>query len=194
MIADCGRNNLVAKSLILNSILSLLLLAGCVAKPPATDLDLQFQIVGKIGVKQGQKGYSANFDWRQQTRNRYVIEVWGPLGQGRTQLEGDLVSMQVSRGGQLLALGPPEEVMQAHLGWSIPLDVLPSWIRGRPAVQWAVNDVRYDDDGEYALFSQASWSVALSRFAQRESLRTPSRVIASQNDKKITVIVRDYLQ
>jgi outer membrane lipoprotein LolB len=194
MIADCEVNNLVAKSLILNSILSLLLLAGCVAKPPAADFDLQFQIVGKIGVKQGPEGYSANFDWRQQTRNRYTIEVWGPLGQGRTQLEGDLTSMQVRRGGQLLALGRPEEVMQAHLGWSIPLDVLPAWIRGRPAAQWAVADVRYDDDGEYALFSQANWSVALSRFALHDNLRTPSRVIAIQDEKKITVIVRDYRQ
>ena len=194
MIADCGGNNLVAKSLILNSILSLLLLAGCVAKPPVAGFDLQFQIVGKIGVKQGPEGYSANFDWRQQTRNRYTIEVWGPLGQGRTQLEGDLASMQVRRGGQLLALGRPEEVMQAHLGWSIPLDVLPAWIRGRPATQWAVDDVRYDDEGEYALFSQANWSVALSRFALRDNLRTPSRVVATQDEKKITVIVRDYRQ
>lgn len=194
MIADCGQNNLVAKSLILNSILLTVLLAGCVARPLAPADELKFQILGKIGVKQDGEGFSANFDWRQHTQTRYEIDVWGPLGQGRTQLKGDQRVMQVSRGDQILALGQPDEVMLAHLGWSIPLDVLPAWIRGEPATQFSFGDSRLDEQGRFVEFTQAGWVVSLGRYDQRDGISTPGRIKASQPDKTITVVVREYLQ
>ncbi len=194
MIADCGQNNLVAKSLILNSILLTFLLAGCVAKPLVPPDELNFQILGKIGVKQDGEGFSANFDWRQHSQARYEIDVWGPLGQGRTQLKGDPRAMQVSRGEQILALGQPEEVMLAHLGWSLPLDVLPAWIRGEPAAQYRYDSTGLDEQGRFVEFTQAGWLVSLSRYDQRDGLTTPGRIKASQADKTITVIVREYLQ
>ena len=194
MIADCGQNNLVAKSLILNGILLTLLLTGCVARPLVPTSELNFQILGKIGVKQDGEGFSANFDWRQHAQARYEIDVWGPLGQGRTQLKGDQGAMQVSRGDQILALGQPEEVMLAHLGWSIPLDVLPAWIRGEPAAQYGSADRRFDDQGRIVEFTQAGWAVSLGRYGQREGISTPGRIKASQADKTITVVVREYLQ
>lgn len=156
--------------------------------------ELNFQILGKIGVKQAGDGFSANFDWRQHTQARYEIDVWGPLGQGRTQLKGDQGAMQVSRGDQVLALGQPDEVMLAHLGWSIPLDVLPAWIRGVPAAQYGVDDRRFDDQGRFVEFTQAGWAVTLGRYDQRKDIMTPGRIKASQADKTITVIVREYLQ
>lgn len=156
--------------------------------------ELNFQILGKIGVKQAGDGFSANFDWRQHTQARYEIDVWGPLGQGRTQLKGDQGAMQVSRGDQVLALGQPDEVMLAHLGWSIPLDVLPAWIRGVPAAQYGVDDRRFDDQGRFVEFTQAGWAVTLDRYDQRKDIMTPGRIKASQADKTITVIVREYLQ
>jgi len=194
MIADCGQNNLVAKSLILNSILLTLLLAGCVATPLVPADDLNFQILGKIGIKQDGEGFSANFDWRQHSQARYEIDVWGPLGQARTQLKGDQGVMQVSRGDQVLALGQPGEVMLAHLGWSMPLDVLPAWIRGEPAAQYDFDDRRFDDQGRVVEFTQAGWAVSLGRFSQRDNISTPGRIKASQADRTITVIVREYLQ
>lgn len=170
------------------------LLAGCVAKPPVPQSELHFQILGKIGVKQAGQGFSASFDWRQHSQLRYEIDVWGPLGQGRTQLLGDLQAMQVSRGEQLLAFGPPDEVMQIHLGWSMPLNVLPAWIRGQPAGQYAYVGERYDEQGRFVEFSQADWLVSLSRYDQRGDLSTPGRIVAVQADKAITVIVREYRQ
>ncbi|XOV83377.1 MAG: lipoprotein insertase outer membrane protein LolB [bacterium] len=183
----------MAKSLILNSILLILLLAGCAARAPEPSSDLHFQILGKIGVKQDGEGFSANFDWRQHSQARYEIDVWGPLGQGRTQLEGDAQTMQISRGEQLLALGQPEEVMLMHLGWSIPLDVLPAWIRGQPAAQLRYGNSRLDEQGRYVEFTQAGWLVSLARYNEHGGITTPGRIRASRADKTITVVVREYL-
>mgnify|MGYP001812405027 CR=1 FL=1 len=102
--------------------------------------------------------------------------------------------MQVSRGEQMLALGQPAEVMLAHLGWSLPLDVLPAWIRGEPAAQYGYDMTGLDEQGRFVEFTQAGWVVSLSRYNQRDGFTTPGRIKASQADKTITVVVREYLQ
>ena len=192
MIADCSSNT-VLKSLILKGIFIGLLLSGCAVAPTAPSADLQFAIVGKFGIKQADTGYSANFSWQQFERG-YDIEVWGPLGQGRTLLQGNGQRMMVQRGGQIKAQGSPEEVMQANLGWSVPIHVLPAWIRGEPDSELGFDAAVYDDQGRFTAFAQAGWQVNLSQYTARQAFATPARIVARRGVKKVTVIVRKYAQ
>ena len=163
MIADwCLKA--VDKSLILNGISILLLASGCAVQPLPVDSDLMFVAVGKFGIKDEETGYSARYSWRHY-RHGYDIEVWGPLGQGRTLLRGDTQLMQVRRGDEILAQGAPEEVMLANLGWTVPIAVLPAWIQGFPATQLPHAAAVLDDEGRYLAFDQAGWQVSLQRYA-----------------------------
>jgi outer membrane lipoprotein LolB len=197
MIAEC-QPSAVDKSLILKGILLALCLSGCAVKPlQERPADLAFLVTGKFGIKDAQQGYSARFNW-QQYNNGYAIEVWGPLGQGRTQLQGDSESMQVRRGDEVIAQGEPEDVMYTHLGWSVPIHVLPAWIQGRPEEAMAYEDVDFDETGQYASFSQAGWQVTLARYANRGGigvdLLTPSRIVAQRGLRRVTVVVQEYIQ
>lgn len=192
MIADCYANTSV-KLLILKGILTLLFVAGCAVRQPTAAPDVEFAAKGKLGIKMGGEGYSANFSWQQFARG-YSIEVWGPLGQGRTRLWGDTVHMQVIRGGELLAAGPPEVVMQAHLGWSAPIHVLPDWIRGQPDPSLAVAAAVRENGGRLTQFEQAGWLVNFDRFASIDPAARPGRIVARNDDRKITVLVRQFAQ
>ena len=174
----------------------LVCVSGCVTKPVPGIAPGDFAISGKFGIRNGQEGYSARFNWRQGSAG-YDIEVWGPLGQGRTRLFGDEQSMQVQRGAEVLAQGEPQSVMMANLGWSVPLHVLPAWIRGEPLAELSHDGAVYDAEGHYVQFSQAGWQVSLSRYEQRSGTGapvTPARIVAQNGVRKVTVIVREFLQ
>ena len=195
MIADC-RLSAVHNPLILKVILLLICLAGCASKPVPGVLPLKFEISGKFGIRDGDEGYSARFNW-QQSHDGYAIEVWGPLGQGRTRLEGDESMMQVLRGREVVARGEPEVVMVANLGWSVPIHVLPAWIAGEPASDIHFAEVAYDAEGRYTEFVQAGWQVSLSRYQQQAAngaIWRPARVEAEKGARKVTVIVRNFVQ
>ncbi len=192
MIAD-WRFYGVLKSLILKAIFAALLASGCASKPLPLNPGVDFRVAGKFGVRDGETGYSARFAW-QQSLDTYDIEVWGPLGQGRTRLQGDSLSMSVLQGGELLAQGSPEEVMHASLGWSVPVAVLPAWIRGTPHRELSFADPVRDTEGRYTEFVQLDWQVKLSGYERSTDGLTPGRVVAENDGKRVTVVVRDYLE
>ena len=189
IIAELGRYSL-DKLLISKVIFTLLLIPGCTTKPTLPDRPVAFEIAGKIGVRDASQGYSAQFNWRQYM-DGYDIEVWGPLGQGRTRLHGAGPQMQVWQGDEMLGVGSPEDVMRANLGWSMPVEVLPFWMQGRPHVALPVSDETLDEQQRYLSFTQAGWQVALSRYDDEGGVH-PGRVVALQADRKVTVIVRAY--
>ncbi len=196
MIADwCLKA--VVKSLISNGILIALFLGGCAVQPTRTDTDMAFAADGKFGIKDDENGYSARFSWRHY-QDGYDIEVWGPLGQGRTLLRGDVERMQVRRGDEILAQGAPEQVMAANLGWSVPIAVLPAWIQGFPSTTLPHAGAVLDDLGRYTAFDQAGWRVSLQRYTSRPAApfehTTPARIVATSGSRKVTVVVREYTQ
>jgi len=166
-------------------------------QPTPVDPGLAFAADGKFGIKDDESGYSARFSWRHY-RHGYDIEVWGPLGQGRTLLRGDAAVMQVRRGELILAKGAPEQVMLANLGWAVPIAVLPAWIQGFPATELPHAAAQLDSEGRYTAFDQAGWQVSLQRYTSRtsapEGLTTPARIVASNGARKVTVVVREYVQ
>jgi outer membrane lipoprotein LolB len=175
----------------------MVLLSGCAVVPPPGEPGLAFAAGGKFGIKDADSGYSAQFSWRHY-QHGYDIEVWGPLGQGRTHLRGDESLMQVRRGDDILAQGEPEHVMQTHLGWSVPIRVLPAWIQGFPSTQLPHSGAKLDDQGRYTAFAQAGWQVNLERYTARgdvlPELFTPARIVALNGVRKVTVVVRNYAQ
>jgi outer membrane lipoprotein LolB len=195
MIAD-WRLGAVVKSLISKGILLMLVIsAGCAVQPAAGPAELQFAVLGKFGIRDGDEGYAARFEWRHYA-NEYHIDVWGPLGQGRTQLRGNARSMQVSRGEEMLAQGPPDQVMYDYLGWSVPVEVLPAWLAGRPQDARTYYGAVHDASGRFTQFHQAGWEVQLSGFTPRTdtgaSLVTPAKIVAQNGLRKVTVAVRDF--
>lgn len=180
------------------------LLGGCAwwTEKPRSAADLaisdfamsDFAIEGKLAVRFQDKNQAANFRWRQ-TDGRYEVEMWGLLGQGRSRLHGTASQLTVSRGEQVLAVGRPRTVMLEHLGFSLPIAVLSSWLAGQPAETG--NNRVLDEQGRLVGFSERGWQVILSKYRQisgQNSKFQPSRIVATQDEQKITVAIRRFLQ
>ena len=185
--------NSAPKSLFLKVILicGMLILAGCVSQPLDREESWDFRVLGKLAVKDAQTGHSARFDWRQVGRI-YDVEVWGPLGQGRTRLVGDATRMTVTRGAEVLANGHPDDVMMAHLGWVVPVDALPAWLRGDPYPELALASVVEDAHGRMTSFHQAGWTVDFERYKVFGAEEKPGRITAVRGDYRVRVVIGDY--
>lgn len=192
MIADWSVNELY-KSLFFIAILFAFTVAGCTSVPPGPEAPYDYSVKGRIGVRNDGAGHSANFKW-QQLGTRYNIEVWGPLGQGRTVLEGDQRFMVISRGGEIVARGHPADVMFANLGWSLPVDVLSTWLLGAADESEPFSVTAVDADGRVTELRQLGWQVTFDRFPTAPGDLQPRRIKARRGGEAITVVVSDFEQ
>lgn len=164
--------------------------AGCAVQPsPPVELQTpDFTAIGKIAYRSEGDNHTANFSWRQ-FDERYAVEVWGPLGQGRSQFSGDAEQMTVTRGDKLLAEGLPEEIMYTHLGWSLPVALVPQWLQGHGVT------------AENPRLEVAGWVVEFSRFGPLDSGSDsggdglhPKRLEARNGPQRLIVSIREFLQ
>lgn len=183
-------------------LISVVLIGGCRTLVPLdSDLDADFRLRGKIGVRgvnnsdgaSNGGAFSASFDWVQ-AGDAYRIELWGPFGQGRVRLAGDSrgVTITDARGRSVLEEAP-EVLMERELGWSAPVDALRHWVQGTPAPGHGVGESEREGDERLVRFEQRGWVVELSRWRDHEGGELPGRVVATAPGRRVTVVCREWL-
>ncbi len=163
---------------------------ACSTFGPSVDAQ-GFGLRGKLGVVDGGQSYTARFLWRQ-TDERFGIDLWGPLGQGRVRLEGDNERITLIKGGEVLAEGKHEEVMRSRLGWTLPLNVLPSWALGEPDSSLLVGAQQYDEEGRLVAFEQLDWRVTYTQFRMIGERLLPRRITAHRGDYRVRLVISDW--
>jgi outer membrane lipoprotein LolB len=171
------------------------LLAGCAGLPGMPESPETFVLTGKVGVREARESFSANLLWHQKGE-AFDIDLWGPLGQGRVKLvkKGDGIELRSDQG--VLAEGESDRVMREHLGWSLPVDVLPAWVQGGPYAQAPVADLARDAQGRLTGFTQLGWTVVLERYqavpdgAVERDL--PTRITATRDTSRVRLVVSEW--
>lgn len=142
------------------------------------------------------KGFSANYRWAQ-TPEGYDIELWGALGQGRTRITGSADRIKIVDGsGRVVKSRQPERLLRRHLGWSLPLAVLPYWLQGKAAPAPPARLMRFQANSDLESMEQLDWRLDFSRYktitgTERQE-RLPGRVKASNNELKLTIAAQQW--
>jgi outer membrane biogenesis lipoprotein LolB len=86
--------------------------------------------------------------------------------------------------------------MHDHLGWSLPLDVLPAWVQGEPFPTVPVANLARDEEGRVTGFSQLGWAVVLERYQSVEEglgvRDLPTRITASRADARVRLVISEW--
>lgn len=201
MWVDCN-NMLIRKPFL--SILSLcwmLLLAGCVTPNLADPSAGGFLARGKLSARPGAIGapfrpVTANFVWHQEGE-RFDIELWGPLGQGRSRLTGTAQSVEwIDAKGERRTSRDPQGLMQAQLGWSLPLEALPFWLQGRLLAASEPNDAVRSAEGELLSVQQNGWSLSFGRYKDAPkagaTVRRPGLIRGENPQLKVSISIREW--
>lgn len=175
-----------------------LFLTGCqqMIKPqtpttPSVQVENQFQLQGKIGVRTPQQTGSAFFTWVQQ-QEEFDIELSGILGVGKTQISGTpgQVTLNSAKTG-LIQAASAEELLQRATGWQAPISHLVDWVQARPAT--AAAQLKKDDAQRISQIIEQGWTVDLNYNAQA---KMPNRLILKQSlgngaENRITMIIEN---
>lgn len=186
----------------------LIALAGCATSGTTAPQDVQrsagqwqqqldrvegftsWSLIGKVGLRSPQDSTSANLDWRQ-TPWHYRLLVTGPVGVGRSTLEGrdGRVSLTSSEGR--FEADSPEALMEQQLGWSLPVSSLTDWVRGLPAPDLPHQSTE-DSLGFPATLSQAGWEIDYRSWHKVDNLWLPNRLIMTYGDLRVTLVINQW--
>mgnify|MGYP006439611439 CR=1 FL=1 len=190
-----GTDRLIVKIVL---SLSLILLAGCARQAASTlphNASLSWQtrrtqllrvnrwdIQGAIAIKTPQKAFSASVNWEQVGRNRYTINLFGPLGMGAVKLIGkpNAVTL-INDKNQRIQAQNPEALLRQQLGWTLPVSTFYYWVRGVPTPGLS-KAVTYDQYHHIKSLKQLGWRIQYLDYTAVGRYDLPSKILM-QNAK-----------
>ncbi len=121
-----------------------------------------WRIKGKIAVKAGGKGGHATLRW-DRAPDQQKIELYGPLGGGRVEIESDAAGARLkdTNGGELSGESAAVLIEQ-RLGWPLPFEQLPDWLRGLPSSDQA--SMEWDEAGRIVRMNDQGWQVSYPEY------------------------------
>lgn len=194
----------------IHSIIALLLLlfiTACASQYPLKSVEFQthqdsllpiqqWTMSGKLGVKSQQESGSASISW-QQNGSGYDIHLHGPLGQKSISITGD--SHQVSlkeKGKPAMTARSPEALIKKTTGWHLPLSQLNYWMRGVPAPKAKIKKITPNSTGLIAQLEQSGWLIEYQSYHQiqhqNQLIYLPKKIVASLDDIRLTLIIREW--
>ena len=160
-------------------------LGACQSLPPVPESGAELTLQGKLKITLAQDVRPLNFRWTQ-TESGFEAYFWGTMGAGTTHLFGNQEQLTLeSRDG--IYSGPPEEIVAQHLGWSLPVELLLTWVRGVPRAGMEVEQREFDEDGRLESFQQAGW---LLRFDDFDEHGRYTRLSAKRKDVSVLLVVK----
>jgi outer membrane lipoprotein LolB len=176
----------------------LLLLSACSTLPPPAppgDMTItgsagdEWQLSGRVAIRQGQRADSASIDWAQ-LREHYRIELSGPFGQGGARIDGNAanVTLQIAGDDRRYHGDTPEAVMQQALGWYLPVSQAFYWVQGRPDPSYPHRPL-----AEAIGFHQLGWQIEVRRVVQlRPDLVLPALLELRYGDLRLRLLIRQW--
>jgi outer membrane lipoprotein LolB len=155
-----------------------------------------WKLSGKLGIKTTDESGSVNIKWTQAAES-YDIQLTGPLGQKSIHIEGN--NQQVSlkeKGKPEVRAHSAEELIREVTGWKLPLVQLNYWIRGLPAPDTKIKNIKDNGMGLIGTLEQSGWLIEYASYHhmnyKNQLIYLPQKVTARFNDFRLTLIVREW--
>jgi outer membrane lipoprotein LolB len=150
-----------------------------------------WQINGKVGIRAPKDSGSGTLFWLQR-QDYYDIRLSGPLGRGAARLTGrpGAVSLEVANQGRYEA-PDPETLLEAQLGWKLPVSHLVWWVRGLPAPD-SKSKLTLDGDSHLSNLEQDGWQIEYLSYTEQNGFWLPDRIKLHGKDLDVTLVVKDW--
>jgi len=180
-------------------VLSFSLLSACASMSTAPEQGTDtvnastlqsWQVQGRLAAISGNESWPASVHWQQQ-QERYVIELIGPLGQGRISIRGNADGVALSTEQEQLQADDPDSLLARATGLQVPIKGLQYWIRGVPDPATSARIVR-NAEGRIARIEQNGWRIAYPNWIQQHGIDLPKRIQAEQDELKVKIAISTW--
>lgn len=148
---------------------------------------------GRVAVRaEDHDGWNASLNW-QQEGERYEIQLVGAFGQGGARLHGDARHAVMTMADQAPQMASSvETLMQAQLGWYVPVKGLRYWLTGRPGPGFI--DLReVDQFGRLLRLQQDGWQVVFRRYMPVDDvLELPRKLELNNPHLRVRLVIDQW--
>ena len=173
--------------------LAVFLAAGCATQRPQQPLPGSnerleaFALEGRVAVKVGEKGYSANLRWRH-TASADALRLLSPVGTTIATLDADPEGATLVDADRKVHRSTDIEALTRDvLGWDLPLAGLKHWVLGRPDPNAPVDEQARDARNRLTQLRQSGWRIAYPIYADDGVL--PSRLTLVREGLNLRLVI-----
>lgn len=175
------------------TLLGLCYLLSACANKPITELDQpDWEINGKLGIREAQHSNTLLFNWQQQDQ-RYVIHLMNTLGQIELTLTGDQQqAIAIRPDGTLRKAATPESLLLQLTGWHFPISDARLWLQGKSSGN--EYDITLNAEQQPASFHAGDWQVHLSQYKKVAESQLPYRLQLQHhnNSLRLTILIKHH--
>jgi outer membrane lipoprotein LolB len=151
---------------------------------------------GKLGIRSPKGADSVSINWKQ-CGNRYQIRLNSLIGTHIASIDGEPagVTAQFDDRGTLQA-DSAEALIEAELGWNLPVGALQHWLRGKPDPGLS-QQLQRNSDGTIKSLSQGEWTVDYLRHTSSEPSiknieKLPEKLRLKRSDSTLTLLISNW--
>lgn len=170
------------------------IMSGCatVAPPePAASAisESLFELSGRFAIRAGDQNASGRIFWHHATETD-DLSILSPLGQGVAQIvrEKGVYTLTTAQNMSASATDP-DDLTERVLGWRLPMNGLPFWVRGR-AQPGSAGQTRLDDQSRLAELRQDGWTIEYLSYHADSGL--PERLRVSRDKVDLRLMVEEW--
>ena len=159
-------------------------------RQPVAQID-GWQISGKVGIRAPQDSGSGTLFWLQR-QDYFDIRLSGPLGRGAARLTGhpgDTV-LEVANQGRYQSASP-EALLEAQLGWRLPVSHLLWWVRGLPAPD-SKSQLSLNSSSQLGQLQQDGWQIDYLAYTEQNGYVLPQRLKLQGHNLQVTLVIKDW--
>lgn len=150
-----------------------------------------WEFTGRIGVRDEKEAHSSRIRW-QQHDDEYVINLWGTLNAGATEITGNptLVTLQQEGKAPLMA-ATPEDLVYEQLGYELPVTQLRFWIKGIPA-PGSTGAPSFNEENHLIALQQDGWTVQYLAYTNFDMESLPTRIRIEKSPLRLDFVRLDW--
>jgi outer membrane lipoprotein LolB len=175
------------------------LLAACAGIPRGGQISsvnpavvTSFELSGRINVRVEKDAYPGRVRWQHTAR---TDELWfySPLGTTVAHLRQDETGARlVNSDGHEYRAANLRELTNQILGWDLPLEALPFWVRGVEWPEAAKPTEAFDDRGQLKSLNQAGWEVTYLDWAPAGVKGLPSKLDLQGEHLRMRLLIEKW--
>jgi outer membrane lipoprotein LolB len=149
----------------------------------------RWSLQGRIAVSDGKDGGSGRIEWHQD-EDRFRIEIRAPVSRRTWRLSGapGSATLEGLEGGTRHGESA-EALLQAEVGWTVPVAAMVAWVRGLPAE--GATERELDPDGRPLRVVQDGWLVEYRGWGDGEP-SLPRKIFAVRGPQRVRLMIEGW--
>lgn len=149
-----------------------------------------WSVSGRVAVREGQRGGSLAFDWQADGESHRIhLRTMTGGKQWRLEFSPGHAELEGSDVGRLIG-STPDPLVEAAVGWPIPVSHLTDWIRGLASPD--SEQVVFASDGTLRRVVLEPWELAYQRFDEVNGQLMPVRLEAESPPYRVRLVLREW--